>query len=365
MTPALAPSAEPVPHDGVEAAPLDGSAALYERLLDRGLIPDPVLRAGIRRRLRQRIARELRGGTDAVSDRFRAFIGELSRAPLAIHTREANRQHYELPPDFFRLCLGPRLKYSGAFWPDGVGSLAAAEDAMLDLTCRRADLSDGLRILELGCGWGSLTLWMAERFPGARITAVSNSRTQREFILDRARRLGLRPPTVITADVNDLHLSDRFDRVVSVEMFEHVRNYRTLLARIASWMKPDARLFVHVFSHARFAYHFESDDWIGRHFFTGGTMPSDDLLLHFTDDVRVRDHWRLSGIHYARTARAWLNNLDGRRNEILAILRGHYGDAARAWLNRWRTFFIACEELWALDRGSQWMISHYAFERRA
>ncbi len=350
---------------GLPARRLARAGSWYEPLINRGLIPDPILRAGIRRRLRARLRQEERGTAEHRAERLRALIQELSRSPVAIHTREANLQHYELPPEFFRLCLGPRLKYSCAHWPDGVSTLAQAEEAMLDLTCRRAGLENGIDILELGCGWGSLSLWMAEKYPDARITAVSNSRLQREFILSEAARRGVRPPTVITADINEFSTDGRFDRVVSVEMFEHVRNYRILLSRVRGWLRPDGTLFVHIFSHSRVAYTFENDDWIGRYFFTGGIMPSDDLLPLFDEDMRIRDHWRVDGTHYARTARAWLNSLDRNRTEVLRVLEGNYGDSAYAWFHRWRVFFMACEELWGLNRGNEWVVSHYLFEPRA
>ncbi len=340
------------------------STPWYERLLDAGLIPDAFLRAGIRRRLAARLHRESVGGVEAQRERFRQLVGGYGQSPIAIHTREANEQHYELPPEFFRLCLGSHLKYSGCYWPKGVSTLDEAEAAMLALTCERAGLEDGMQILELGCGWGSLTLWIAEHFPNSRITAVSNSHQQREFILSRARERGLQLPTVITADVNEFAPHEVYDRIVTVEMLEHVRNHRALLGRMSRWLIPGGRLFIHIFTHCSVLYPFESDDWIGRYFFTGGLMPSDDLLLHLVDDYAVCDHWCMNGQHYARTARAWLTNLNSNTEQALASLNEAYGDAARVWLNRWRVFFMACEELWGFRGGNEWIVSHYLFEPR-
>ncbi|NJD33214.1 MAG: class I SAM-dependent methyltransferase [Gammaproteobacteria bacterium] len=338
-------------------------------LLERDLLPDWLIRVGIRRLLAQRLREEARGSPEAQQAHFMRFVAELRQSPVAVATREANEQHYELPCEFFDLVLGRHLKYSSCLFAPGVESLDDAEAAMLDLTCERARLRDGDEILELGCGWGSLTLWMAARYPGSRITAVSNSRTQKQFIDARAAGRGLRNVEVLTRDANVLEFPPerRFDRVVSVEMFEHMRNYATLLERIAGWMRPGGTLFVHIFTHARHAYPFEvrdDSDWMARYFFTGGQMPSDHLLLYFQDHLHLRDHWRVNGTHYQRTAESWLANMDRNRGRILPILAATYGeDEARRWWVYWRVFFMSCAELFGYRQGEEWLVSHYLFER--
>jgi len=324
--------------------------------VERGRVPDPLIRLGIRRLLRQRL-RQIEGADSE------ALLDHMRSAPVAVHPAAANEQHYEVPAELFRRILGPRLKYSCCWWPEGVDSLAAAEDAALALTCERARLADGMEILELGCGWGSLALWMAERYPAARILAISNSAGQRRFIEGAAADRGLGNLQVVTADMNDFDpVGRRFDRVVSIEMFEHMRNYRELLARIASWLVPDGRLFVHVFCHRRRPYLFEDrgpSDWMARHFFTGGLMPSADLFRHFEDDLVSEDFWRLGGEHYARTLEAWLAELDRRRQGVLELFAATYGTAdAERWLHRWRLFFIACSELFAYRGGREWFVAH-------
>jgi cyclopropane-fatty-acyl-phospholipid synthase len=326
-------------------------------LAERGLLPDALVRRGIRQMLEQRIEEEHVADPELQRERKRRLTALLKGSPIALHTDKANEQHYELPASFFGAVLGRHRKYSSGYWGDDVTTLDAAEEMMLRMSAERAEIVDGQRVLDLGCGWGSFTLWVAQHYPACRVTGVTNSRGQKEFIDDEAARRGLANVQVLVDDMNHFQAPGRYDRVVSIEMFEHMRNYEALLARIAGWLDPGGKLFVHVFAHRRYAYPFETegdDNWMGRLFFTGGIMPSDDLLLHFQRDLVLEQRWVVPGTHYARTLQSWLANLDGNRAEALRILgRTRTPSQARRLLATWRLFLISTDEMWMWRGGDE------------
>jgi cyclopropane-fatty-acyl-phospholipid synthase len=337
--------------------------------VEQGLVPDAVTRQGIRRLLQRRLAQVRAGDCETSARAEQSIVTKMDAGAVALVPEIANAQHYEVPAAFFGEVLGPRRKYSACYWPEGVSRLAEAEDAALAITCARAGLADGQTILELGCGWGSLTLWMAQRYPRSCILAVSNSRSQRDYIETAARHDGLNNLQVVTADMNSFDTEERFDRVVSVEMFEHMRNWRVLFERVHGWLRPGGRFFMHVFCHRSTPYFFEDAgpaDWMSRHFFSGGLMPSDALPLRFQDRLKLLEHWRWNGRHYEQTLNAWLSNMDSRRTAVMPVLAQTYGEAqAELWWHRWRIFFMACAELFGYEAGEQWRVGHYLFERPA
>lgn len=341
---------------------------LLDAALQRSLLPDTVLRAGSLYGAWARERRESAGGVAAVSDRLRQLVARMSTGPIAELPEKANEQHYELPAEFLGLILGPRRKYSGCLWSEGVTTLAAAEEAMLALSCARAQMADGMRVLDLGCGWGSLSLWLAERYPASSVVGVSNSYRQREWIESERDRRGLSNLEVITADVNEFSPTGRFDRVMSIEMFEHMRNWRELLRRVASWLTDDGKAFVHVFSHRWLPYLFQGT-WAADRFFTAGLMPSHELMTHFQKDLVVADSWVVPGTHYARTLQAWLERLDAGLDQAQAVLMA--SDAcgseseARRLIGTWRLFLISTAVIWAYRDGNHWLVSHYLLEHRA
>ena len=336
---------------------------------EQGYVPDVVIRHGIRRLLKQRLQEIQAEDCEAMSRTQQQFLDQMRQGDIAPLAHKANEQHYEVPAAFFHEVLGPYHKYSSCHWLPETQSLAEAERSALMITCERAQLHDGQKILELGCGWGSLTLWMAKYYPASQITAVSNSHSQREYILTQAKQQGLNNVNIITCDMNEFNIDKKFDRVVSVEMFEHMRNWPFLFKKISHWLHEDGKFFMHIFCHRSASYAFEDNgpgDWMSRHFFSGGMMPSDDLPLFVQEHLQLEQRWRWNGKHYEKTANAWLENMDKHKARLWPILQNTYGQAAtQQWWMRWRMFFMACAELFGYDNGQQWWVSHYLFNKQA
>ena len=334
---------------------------------ETGLVPDSVIRSGMRRLLERKLAEIQAGDVEASSRILRQFAGMMRDSPVALVPELANEQHYEVPAAFFGEVLGEHRKYSCCYWDSDTASLAEAEEAALRITVQRAGIEDGMDVLDLGCGWGSLSLWIAEHFPNSTVKSVSNSRSQREFIVAEAKSRKIHNIEVEVRDMNHFEADATYDRIVSVEMFEHMRNYPELFRRISTWLRPEGRFFMHIFCHRTTPYEYIDkgpSDWMSRHFFSGGIMPSADLPIIFPKHINIERRWNWNGDHYAKTCRAWLERMDERRDAIMPILESTYGkeDASRWWM-RWRMFFMACEELFRFNQGNEWFVSHYSFKK--
>ncbi len=337
------------------------------QLAEKSMLPDILIRIGIRSLCYKRLEFIKNQTPDELEAHHQEWIDKLKISPIALVPDKANKQHYEVPSAFFELVLGKQLKYSSGFWPHKINSLDKSENAMLKLTIERSQLKDGMDILELGCGWGSLTTLLASNYPNSQITAVSNSSTQRQYIENKCEQLKYSNVSIITADMNDFKINKKFDRIVSVEMFEHMRNYEKLLNKCYNLLNDQGKLFVHIFSHKSLIYPFENGgpgDWMAREFFSGGIMPSHKMLLHFQNDLKIQTVWRISGKHYSKTSLAWLNKMDKNKSLILEIFNDTYGpNQAKIWFQRWRIFFMSCQELFGINNGTEWGVSHYLFKK--
>jgi cyclopropane-fatty-acyl-phospholipid synthase len=345
---------------------LSHGGKMLDQLLQDGLIPDPLIRFGINGLLKKRLKDERRGSFSDLELKRQSLIQELKKSPIAIETDKANDQHYQVPTEFYDYVLGKYKKYSSCFYKTWSESLDEAEENMLNLYLERGQFQDGQEVLDMGCGWGSFSLFAARKFSKSKFTLVSNSKTQRAYIEAKANEFGLSNIRVITEDMNRFDIETKFDRIISVEMFEHMRNYKELLAKINRWLKPEGKLFVHIFVHKELTYKFDvvdDTDWMSKYFFSGGIMPSEHLLYYFQDDLKIKNHWRVSGLHYAKTASQWLENQDKNKDKIMEVFTKHYGKEARKWFNYWRVFFMSCENLWRYDEGAEWFVSHYLFEK--
>jgi cyclopropane-fatty-acyl-phospholipid synthase len=344
----------------------------FIKAMENGHIPDTAIRFGIRKLCKQRLDELHVSSLQEKQQKAEEYKTSLVNSPLAVHTKDANEQHYELPPEFFLNVLGKNLKYSSCFYAPETKNLDEAEDLALKISCERAQIKDGMRILELGCGWGSLTLHMAKTYPQSKIVAISNSAPQKAFIDEQAKKRGLTNILVLTRDISQLESLalefDSFDRVMSIEMFEHFKNYEKLLSKISDVLSPEGKLFVHIFTHKEYSYPFEvegEDNWMGKYFFTGGQMPSHHLLYSFQKDLILQNSWAWDGVHYQKTSEDWLKNMDKNADLIKNIFDKTYGKESVQWFNRWRVFFLSCAELFGYDKGQEWGVSHYLFSKRS
>ncbi|OMO86506.1 Mycolic acid cyclopropane synthase [Corchorus olitorius] len=354
--------------EGLMQAPYEVTVRFMLASLERNLLPDTVIRRLTRLLLASRLRSGYRPSAELQLSELLQFVNSLKEMPIAIKTDKPKTQHYELPTSFFKLVLGKNFKYSSCYFSDGSKTLEEAEEAMLELYCERSQLKDGHTVLDVGCGWGSLSLYIARKFPNCKVTGICNSTTQKAFIDEQCRDHQLQNVEIIVADISTFEMEGSYDRIYSIEMFEHMKNYQALLKKISNWMKQDGLLFVHYFCHKAFAYHFEDineDDWITRYFFEGGTMPSANLLLYFQDDVSIVNHWLVNGKHYSKTSEEWLKRMDKNSASIKPIMESTYGkDQAVKWTVYWRTFFIAVAELFGYNDGDEWMVSHYLFKKK-
>ena len=345
-----------------------------DKLLAQGWIPDFLIRFGVKILLRNKIKNQKIPNIEKRQSKKVEFVNNLKNQPIAIKTSEANEQHYELPPSFFEEILGDRLKYSCGYWDeflppsDCANKLNQSEEAMLELTCSRADIKNGQKILDLGCGWGSLSIYMAENYPESKITALSNSSTQIEYINSIAKEKELDNLKAVIADINTYKSNNTFDRIISIEMFEHMRNYEALMSKLSKLLRNKGKLFIHIFSHHTYPFAYvnkSSSDWMARYFFAGGTMPSQDLLHYFLEDFHLENQWAVSGKHYKQTLEAWLYKMDNKKETIWPIFLEVYGKKeAKKWWNYWRTFFLSCAEFFGMNEGNEWFISHYLFQKK-
>ena len=337
------------------------------KLSEKQLIPDFAIRYGIRALLKKRINSLLSTNPEENIQNKIDFIQKMNSSKIALVPELANKQHYEIPAEFYKFCLGRHRKYSSCYWEENTKNLDEAELISLKLTSEHAELANGQNILELGCGWGSLTLWMAKEYPKSKITAVSNSSSQKAYILEQAKKRKLKNISIITEDMNKFNPKPKYDRVVSVEMIEHMRNHSQLFKKINNWLKPEGLFFMHIFVHKSQPYLFEveeSDDWMSQYFFSGGMMPSEDLPLFFQEDLKIINQWSWSGVHYEMTANAWLKNIDLNKKKVMPVLKDIYGkNDSKKWFQRWRIFFMSCAELWGYENGKEWKVVHYLFKK--